>query len=48
MTIQQDWFQPNNGLWLLLMLAIIIRLFYFLTTSRLSKIKAYSFFKLMK
>jgi uncharacterized membrane protein YfcA len=36
--IKQDWFQQHNVLWSLLVLAIIISLFYFLTRSCLSKI----------
>lgn len=42
--IQQDWFQRHNVLWALLMLAIIISLFYFLTRSCLSKIWRVPFF----
>tara|TARA_R110002049_G_scaffold144478_1_gene306729 strand:+ start:675 stop:1565 length:891 start_codon:yes stop_codon:yes gene_type:complete len=46
--IQQDWFQRHSVSWGLLMLAIIISLFYFLTRSCLSKIWRVPFFNLNK
>jgi uncharacterized membrane protein YfcA len=42
--IQQDWFQQHHILWSLLVLAIIVSLFYFLTRSCLSKIWRVPFF----
>lgn len=44
-TIQQDWFIQHAVLWALLMLAIVVSLFYFLTRSCLSSIWRVPFFK---